>query len=231
MDFLWEGVEEAVRLIARGDRAVLHAAYNSVVCTLTAVLLAAALALPYGAWLALCRPPLARTQVLLLRWGMFTPTVVVGLVVYGLLSRQGPLGSIDQLYTQQAIVAGEFLLAFPVLGALTHAAVAQLDPVVAETARTLGAGRARTLLTVLGEVRLPLAAALLTAFARCFSELGVAVTVGGNLELETRTLASTVVLDLSRGRFGAALAPGLILLGIALLVMLVAGRLERERRR
>lgn len=231
MGFLWEGVQEAVRLLIGGDRAVLHAAYVSVLCTLTSVLMAAVLALPYGAWLALRRPRLAGPQVFLLRWGMFVPTVVVGLLVYGLLSRQGPLGSIDQLYTKQAIVMGEFLLAFPVLGALTHAAVAQLDPVVAETARTLGAGRLRTLFTVLGEVRLPLSAALLTAFARCFSELGVAVTVGGNLELGTRTLASTVVLDLSRGRFGAALAPGLILLLIALLVMLTARWIEREKQR
>jgi tungstate transport system permease protein len=231
VEFLWEGVQEAGRLLLAGDRATWHAVLVSVLCTTTAIVAAAFLAVPYGAWLATGRRRLGGAQVFLLRWGMFVPTVVVGLLVYGLLSRRGPLGPMDLLYSKEAIVIGEALLAFPVLAALTHGAVSALDPVAIETARTLGASPTRALFTALGEVRVGVSAAFLAAFARCFSELGVAVTVGGNLELRTRTLASTVVLDLSRGRFGKALAPGLLLLLVALAVALLARWVEREKRR
>lgn len=230
MGFLWEGVEEALRLIAQGDARVLHAVWVTLLCTVTAILLAALVAIPYGAWLGLYRPRAYGLQVFLLRVGMFVPTVVVGLLVFGLLSRQGPLGWLDSLYTKQAIVAGEFLLAFPILGTLTHAAVRNRRGIPLETALTLGAGRWRALFTMLNEVRLPLVAAFLAAFARCFSELGVAIPVGGNLELHTRTLASTIVLDLSKGEFGKALAPGLILIALACVIATIAFfLLEREK--
>jgi tungstate transport system permease protein len=229
--FLWDGVQEAVRLIASGDEAVVDAVFVSVLCTGTAIVLAALVAIPYGAWLGLYRPRATGAQVFLLRLGMFVPTVVVGLLVYALLSRQGPLGSLDLLYTKLAIVAGEFLLAFPIIGSMAYAAAAESDPVALETARTLGASRARALITVLSEVRVTLTTGYLMAFARCFSELGVAITVGGNLEMRTRTLASTVVLDLSRGRFGKALAPGMILVGLAVVITCLALRLAREKQR
>ncbi len=232
MDFLWEGVEEALRLILRGDKQVFHAVSVTLLCTVTAILLAALVAIPYGAWLGLYRPRGYRLQVFCLRVGMFVPTVVIGLLVFGLLSRQGPLSWLDSLYTKQAIVAGEFLLAFPILGTFTHAAMRGQRGTPLETVLTLGAGRWRALLTMLDQVRVSLVAALLAAFARCFSELGVAIPVGGNLELHTRTLASTIVLDLSKGEFGKAMAPGLILIALACVIATVAFFfLERERSR
>jgi tungstate transport system permease protein len=229
MDFFWEGLKEAVRLIVSGDQHVLHAIFVSVSCTVVAVTLAAFLAIPYGAWLGLYRPPASRLQALMLRVGMFVPTVVVGLGVYGLLSNHGLLGAADLLYTKFAIIVGEFLLAFPIIGSLTYASVAQLDRTALETVRTLGASRWRAMWTMVAQVRVPVMTALLMAFARCFTELGVATTVGGNLEMRTRTLASTVVLDLSRGRFAEAMAPGLILILIAILITAVALRFAREQ--
>ena len=231
MDFLWDGVREAVRLVGSGDRQVFHAIWVTLYCTVSAIALAALLAVPYGAWLGLYRPRGWRLQVFALRIGMFVPTVVVGLVVYGMLSRRGPLGWLDALYTKQAIVVGEFLLAFPILGTFTHAAMADRRGTPLETALTLGARPARAVLTLLGEARTAIIAAVLAASARCFSELGVAIPVGGNLELRTRTLASTIVLDLSKGNFGKALAPGLVLLVLACLLGCVAWWLEREKRR
>jgi len=231
MEFLWEGIKEAIRLIASGDRQVLHAGFVSVLCTVSALALAAALAIPYGAWLGLYRPRWSNLQALLLRVGMFVPTVVVGLVVYGLLSNHGLLGAADLLYTKLAIIVGEFLLAFPIIGSLTYAAVADLDLTALETARTLGASRWRAMWTMLGQVRVSVMTAFLMAFARCFTELGVAITVGGNLEMRTRTLASTVVLDLSRGRFSQAMAPGLILILIAILITAAALRIAQEQKR
>jgi len=154
----------------------------------------------------------------------------VGLLVFSVLSRRGPLGSLDLLYTKGAIVAGEFLLAFPLIVVLTHGASAALDRRVHETARTLGAGRFRTLLAVLSEVRVGLVAAYLAGFARCLSELGVVMTVGGNLQMRTRTLASTISLEVRRGDFARGLACGLILLVLALGTALLAHHLGKERR-
>jgi tungstate transport system permease protein len=230
VDFFLEGLVEACRLVFRADPEILHAVWVTVVCTTTAVTLAAAVAFPYGAWLGIrCRDGRG-LQVFMMRVGMFTPTVVVGLLVYGLLSRQGILGGLDMLYTKSAIILGEALLAFPLIVALTHGATSTLDRRVPETARTLGAGRLRVLHTVLGEVRVGLVAAYLAAFARCLSELGVVLLVGGNFKMETRTLASTITLEVRKGEFGKGLAAGIILLILAVSTAMLAHRLSRESR-
>lgn len=231
MDFILEGVAEAWRLIAAGDADVFHAVRVTLLCSFTAVTLAALAAFPLGAWLGMRRPGGGGLLVFLARVGMFTPTVVIGLFVFALLSRRGPLGSLDALYTKGAIIAGEFLLAFPLLVVLVHAATASLDRRVAETARTLGAGRLRTLWTVLGEVRVGLTAAYLVALARCLSELGIALNVGGNFAGRTRTLASTITLELSMGAFARGIACGVILMILALGFALAAHLLGGERRR
>jgi tungstate transport system permease protein len=230
VDFFLEGCLEAFRLVFRGDPAMFHAVWVTVLCTTTAVTMAAVVAFPYGAWLGVHRRDGRGLQVFLMRVGMFTPTVVVGLLVYGLLSRQGILGGLGLLYTKGAIIAGEFLLAFPLIVALTHGSTSALDRRVPETARTLGAGRLRVLHAVLGEVRVGLVAAYLAGFARCLSELGVVLLVGGNFRLETRTLASTITLEVRKGEFGTGLAAGIILLVLAVTTAMLAHRLSREAR-
>jgi tungstate transport system permease protein len=231
VEFFLEGIREAASLLFRGDREVLHAVWVTLFCTTTAVTLAAAVAFPCGAWLGIHRRDGRGLLIFLMRVGMFTPTVVVGLLVYGLLSRQGILGGLDLLYTKSAIIAGEFLLAFPLIVTLTHGAASLLDPRVPETARTLGAGRLRVLRTVLGEMRVGLVAAFLAGFARCLSELGVALLVGGNFKMETRTLASTITLEVRKGEFGMGLASGIVLLLLAVGTAMLAHRLSREARR
>ena len=228
MGFFLDGIAEAFRLVLRGEPEVLHAVWVTVLCTTTAVSLAAALALPYGAWLGVHRRDGRGFQVFLMRVGMFTPTVVVGLLVYGLVSRQGVLGGLSLLYTKGAIILGEFLLAFPLVVTLTHGAASALSRRVPETARTLGAGRLRVLLAVLGEVRVGLVAAYLAGFARCLSELGVALLVGGNFKMETRTLATTITLEVRKGEFAKGLACGMVLLVLAVGTALLAHRLSRE---
>ena len=228
MEFLWEGLREAVRLVAGGDRDTYHAVYVSLLCTLCAVTLAALIAIPYGAWLGLYRPRAQRFQVFCLRVGMVLPTVLIGLIVFAFLSRRGLLGGLDLLYTKTAIICGEFMLAFPLLGTLAHAATASVEPEAVETSLTLGASRWRTLCKVLGEVRVGVAAAYLATFGRCITELGIAITIGGNLRMRTRTLPSTIQLELTRGDFAAALAPGFVLLLLACVVALLAYRLARE---
>lgn len=231
MDFLWGGVREAVRLLFSGDAATYHATWVSLLCTFTAITLASLVAVPYGAWLGLYRPRGVRAQVFLLRVGMSVPTVVIGLLVYAFLSRSGPLGGLDLLYTKAAIVLGLVLLAFPLLGTLAHGAAASLDARVKETALTLGASRLGALGKSLGETRVQVAAAYLAAFGRCFTELGIAITVGGNLKLRTRTLPSSIQLELNRGDFAAALAPGVLLLLLACGAAILTHRLSREARK
>lgn len=230
MDLLSEGFAEAWRLIVTADADLLHALKVSLLTSVIAVAVASSLAVPLGAWLAVARPRGARLAVLLLRLGMAVPTVVIGLLVWSLLTRRGLLGSLGLLYTQAAIATGLTLLALPILATQVHAAVASLPEGVIETVRTLGAGRWRTLCLLLGEVRPALVVALLTAFFRGFTELGIALIVGGNVRQETRTLSGSIQLDLSRGEFGQALAPALVLLTLALLVTLVTPLLLRERR-
>ena len=230
MDFIAEGFAEAVRLLTSGDAAVLRAIQVTLLCTTVAVTLAAVVAFPLGAWLGIHRRDGRGALVFLMRIGMFTPTVVVGLLVYALLSRRGPLASLDMLYTKGAIIFGEFLLAFPLLVVLVHGATAAQDRRVHETARTLGANWGQTLRAVLGEVRVGVVAAYLAGFARCLSELGVVMTVGGNLEMRTRTLASTISLELRRGDFARGLACGLILMLLAVGTALLAHHLGREQR-
>ena len=231
MSGLADAVWQALALIAAGDPELLHALYVSLSCTAWAVGLAVLVAVPWGAWLALYRPRTRGAQVFLLRLGMSMPTVLVGLLVFSLYSRQGPLGGADLLFTRTAIVTGEVLLAIPLVGSLAHGLVAGLDRRAVETALTLGASRPAALLRVLGELRPGLVAILLAAFGRCFTELGIAITVGGNLRLSTRTLASLVQLEVGRGELARALAPGLVLLIAAAGASALVALLSREGRK
>ena len=159
-----------------------------------------------------------RAALIAVNTALAFPTVVVGLLLYGLLSRRGPLGELEWLYTWQAIVLGDVLLALPLAVALSAAGIQGVDPRVRRTARTLGAGSWRTAWMVSREARFALAAALTAAFGQVIAEVGAAMIVGGNIRGSTRTLTTAVALHTAQGDFGLALALGLILLLLALLV-------------
>jgi tungstate transport system permease protein len=135
-----------------------------------------------------------------------------------MFSRRGPLGGMGWLYTWQAIVVGDVLLALPIAAALSAAAIQGVDPRIRRTAETLGAGRWLTAWTVTREARFALAAVITAAFGQVVAEIGTAMIVGGNIRGSTRTLTTAVALYTSQGDFGMALALGLILLVMALLV-------------
>ena len=160
---------------------------------------------------------------------MGIPTVLIGLVGYALLSRQGPLGMLELLYTPVGIVLGEFALALPIIVSLTHAAIANLDPRVHETAVMLGASGWQRLKTYLGEARLAITLALLTAFARCFTELGIAMMIGGNIKSITRTLATATTLETARGNLSRAVAMSLVLLLMAIAMTTLISLLSTPR--
>jgi len=218
MDFLADGLHRALALLFSGDAEVYGVALLTTKIALLATVVACAAGIPLGFVLA-TRPFWGRRAALtVVNTALAFPTVVVGLLLYGLLSRRGPLGGLDLLYTWQAIVIGDVLLAFPVAAALSAAAVQGVDPRIRRTAQTLGAGPWRTAWTVAREARFALAAVLTAAFGQTVAEVGAAMMVGGNIRGSTRTLTTAVALYTSQGEFGLALALGIILIVLALVV-------------
>lgn len=231
MQYLLDGLADAVRLLIAGEPLVYAAAWRTAWVSVSAVTLAALIGLPLGVTLARTQFPGNRLLVLLFRAGMALPTVFVGIICYSLFSRRGPLGPLELLYTPWAIVFGEFLLALPIIVGITHGGIKSLDPRVSETAWTLGVSAWRRWCTYLSEARVAVMLAVLTAYARCVTELGIAMIVGGNIKHRTRTLATATALETSRGEFARGLALGLVLLAIALSVAVLLGWLSREERR
>ena len=210
MDFLAEGFRRAWDLLVGGDAEVYGIALLTLRVAVVATTVSCVLGLPLGYFLATRRFWGRRAALTVVNTALAFPTVVVGLLLYGLLSRQGLLGGLGWLYTWQAIVVGDVLLALPIAAALSAAAIQGVDPRIRRTAETLGAGSWLTAWTVTREARF--------AFGQVVAEIGTAMIVGGNIRGSTRTLTTAVALYTSQGDFGLALALGLILLVLALLV-------------
>jgi len=218
MDFLAEGFRRALTLLASGDAEIYGIALLTLKVAIVATVIACATGLPLGYFLATRRFWGRRAALTVVNTALAFPTVVVGLLLYGLLSRRGPLGDLGWLYTWQAIVVGDVLLALPLAAALSAAAIQGVDPRVRRTAETLGAGRLRTAWTVAREARFALAAVMTAAFGQVVAEIGAAMIVGGNIRGSTRTLTTAVALFTSQGDFGMALALGFVLLTMALVI-------------
>ena len=221
MEFVIEGMRRAVTLLASADSEVLGIALLTFKVAVVATIAACALGLPLGFVLATRRFWGRRIALTVVNTALAFPTVVVGLLIYGLLSRQGPLGNLGWLYTWQAIVVADTLLAFPIAAALSAAAVQAVDPRIRRTALTLGAGPWRAAWTVAGEARFALVAVVTAAFGQVVAEVGAAMIVGGNIRGETRTLTTAVALATGQGDFGFALALGFVLITVALVVNVV----------
>jgi tungstate transport system permease protein len=228
MGLIWTGLRDAFHLLITFDPLVMSAAWRSLWISTLAVAFAVAIGLPVGTALARARFRGSRLLVMSFRAGMAVPTVFIGVVCYALFSRRGPLGPLELLYSPWAIVVGELLLALPIVVAITHGAMKALDPRVMETALTLGAGRFARWRTYLSEARVGVVLAILTAFARCVTELGIAMMVGGNIKDRTRTLATATALEAGKGEFARAIAMGLLLLVIALAVTVFIVSLSKE---
>ncbi|MDR3544662.1 MAG: ABC transporter permease [Candidatus Limnocylindrales bacterium] len=173
---------------------------------------------PIGTWLALSRFRSRGLAITVVNTGMALPPVVVGLAVAFALWRSGPLGDLSLMYTPSAMVVAEVIIATPVILGLTVAALGQLDPRLRLQIMGLGASRWQTVWWLWREARLPLLAALMAGFGSVISEVGAAMMVGGNILHQTRVLTTAIVLDVSRGDFGQAVALGVVLLTLAFLV-------------
>jgi len=226
-----EAPAKAWQLLRSLDPDLLACVKVSLLCSLTATAAAVLAGAPVAVLLGRRRFPARRVLLVAAHTGMAVPTVVIGLLLYGLLGRGGPLGPIGMLYTPRAIVLGEFLLAFPIVVALFSSAAAALDPKLEMTARTLGAGRLRVFRTVIREAKVGLIAATMSAFGRVCSELGIAMMIGGNIKHHTRTMTTAIAVETAGGEFAMALALGLILLLIALGINVVAQTFRLPSRR
>jgi tungstate transport system permease protein len=232
VDVLRDGLLEALRLLLGGDAETWSITLLTLQVSLTATVVAALVGVPLGAAIALGGFPGRRLLLAAANTGMGLPPVVVGLFVTVLLWRSGPLGGFGLLYTPAAMVVAQAAIATPVVVALVAAALQQVDPEFLVQMQGLGASRARALLALFAEARLPLLAAGMAAFGAVVSEVGAAQMVGGNIAGETRVLTTAAVLATSRGEFALAIAFGLVLLLIAFAVNLVAtlaGQRERVR--
>jgi tungstate transport system permease protein len=227
MDLL-EPTRQAFALLLRGDPELLQIIWLSIWLSVTAILLISPPSIALGVLLAKRRFPGQRVLVVLVQALLSFPTVVVGLVLYLLLSRRGPFGSLELLFSPAAIVIGYMVIAFPILVVFTVSAVQGADPRVFETARGLGASGKRAALTTLWEVRFGITAAVVNAFGRVVSEVGCAIMVGGNIEGLTRNMPTAIALETSKGDFAQGIALGMVLMALALGINIVMALLQGE---
>jgi len=191
-----------------------------------AVLIAAVLGIPLGVWLGLSRFRGRRLVLAVVHTGMALPPVVVGLALYLLLSRSGPLGEWGWLFTPKAMIAAQAVLAFPLVAGITAHATASVPSELVEQLRGLGASRWQCRWAVLREARAGVLLAIAAALGRSLSEVGAVLIVGGNIRNHTRVLTTAIVLETSKGEFAFALALGGVLLTLALLLNLAIVRLQ-----
>jgi tungstate transport system permease protein len=228
LDFLASSFVAALRLIGTLSPDVLAAVRTSLSVSAGATVFAAFIGIPVGVLVGLSDFPLKRAIVTVLNTLMAVPTVVVGLVVYGFLSRQGPLGVLGLLFTPTAIVIGGTLLAAPIVANYALASVRGADSRILPTALTLGAGRLRAVHALIGEIRFGILAAVIAGFGRVVSEVGVAMMLGGNIRGYTRTMTTAIALETSKGEFAFGMALGIVLMMVALIINLFLNLLQRR---
>ena len=222
-------MREALRLLLSGDAELYGIISRSLLISGAATLLAMVVGIPLGYALARGRFP-GRTILLgLVNTGMGMPPVVVGLVVWLLLTRSGPFGSWELIYTPQAMVIAQLIIATPLVVGFTAASIQALPAQLPDLLTSLGAGRVRSLWILSREARLGLLAAVMAGFGAIISEVGASMTVGGNLRGSTRVLTTAIVTETSRGNLPVALALGCLLLTLAFLVNLLLTLVQQRR--
>jgi len=212
----------AVRLIAGADRELRRIVSLSLEVSLAAALMACAIGLPLGAWIAVHRFRGRRVAIVFLNALLGLPSVVVGLVVYLMLSRAGPLGSLGILFTPTAIVIAQTLLVLPMVAALCHQMVEDGWAEYREQLTSLGVSPARAVPTLLVDLRFSLLTVVLLGFGRAASEVGAVMVVGGNIDGVTRVMTTAITLETTKGDLPLALALGIVLILVVLAVNALA---------
>ena len=221
MSYFSEALLSALQLIINFDPEIYQIVWTSVKISLCATLFAATFGIFLGIITAITEFPGKSLVQQLLNTLMAMPTVMIGLIFYGLLSRRGPLGDLGLLYTETAIIIGEACLIFPLIMNMTLVAVQSADKRLITTLKIMGAKTQQQVIPILSELRFVILAGVITGFGRAIGEVGAAMMLGGNIQGLTRTMTTAIALETSKGDFELGLALGLLLLLIAFLINLV----------
>lgn len=220
MDSIIEGFRKALSLILSLDPELLSIIFLSLEVSGTALIIATVLGLPVGALTGLKRFPGRGFIISLLNTFMGLPPVVVGLFLYLLLSRRGPLGFMALLYTPSAMIIAQCILAFPIVAALSHSAIVKVEPLIKQASQTLGATPFQVTTAVVREARYGIMSGIIAALGRVMAEVGAILIVGGNIAGYTRVITTTIALETDKGNFELALALGIILLILSFIINL-----------
>lgn len=227
MQTLAEALAQAWGLLTSGQGYVTDVLLLSVRVSGVAVLIGVLLGMPVGIAVGMFRFPARKLLIAIIHTGFALPPVVVGLFVYLLLSRSGPLGRLDMLFTPPAMIFAQTVLAAPYVAGITLSAVQAVPREVRLQARALGATRLRAMYMHVREARVGLLAAVIAGFGAALSEVGAVMMVGGNILGETRVMTTAIVLETRRGNFGTAMAFGIVLLSLAFIVNLLLTRAQQ----
>jgi tungstate transport system permease protein len=230
MGDIWEGLTAAFWLVVTLDADLVAITLRSLHVTLTAVIIAAAVGVPLGAWLAISRFRHRRIVIAILNALMGLPPVVVGLFVYLLLSRSGPFGVLGLLYTPTAMIIAQIIIATPLIASISHQAIRDLWADYHDLLISLKTTKRQRMRTLVWDGRRSLLTATLAGFGRAIGEVGAIMIVGGNIENATRVLTTAIALETSKGNFALALGLGFILIGLAVTINLAIHALSRTER-
>ncbi len=225
---LWQGFTRAIELIVTLDPEIMEIAGRSLRISVTSTILASLICLPLGSLIHFNDFPGKRVLVNLVQTFYSIPTVVVGLFVFVLFSRAGPIGGLDLLFTPAVMVVGQMILITPVLLGLTISALSGVDKAILDTAWSLGASGIQTALVILREARFAVVAAVIMGFGRAISEVGIALMVGGNIRGFTRVITTAISLETSKGDLELSIALGIILISIALVINVILNRIQQR---
>jgi tungstate transport system permease protein len=231
MNDFWQSARVAIALMTSGDTVLWTIVLRSLAVSATACVLACSGGLVLGAWLATARFAGRAAVLLVLNTLLALPSVVVGLVMYLLLSRSGPLGFLGWLYSFHAMVLAQTVLVLPVVTALTRQSIEDADRTHGEQWRSLGANGWQRALLLLWDERFALLTVLMAAFGRAVSEVGAVMIVGGNIDGFTRVMTTAIALETSKGDLPLAMGLGLVLMGVVLLINLLMALVRRWRER
>ena len=218
MDFLFDSFLSAIKLLVSLDAALIDIVSVSLKVSISSTFISCFIGLPAGFILSTYEIPFKRTIITLLNTLLALPTVVIGLFVYAFISRNSIFGTYDLLYTQKAIIIGQSILIIPIVTVFTLTAISRIDKRYRKTALTLGADQIQTARIILVEARFGITAAIVAAFGRVISEIGISMMLGGNIRGFTRTMTTSMALQYDKGEFVLAVALGFILLSISLFV-------------
>lgn len=228
MDYLWGGLTTALKLIFTFDHEVISCTWVSLSVSSIAILLASLVGVPLAFLIGINEFKGKRMIITLFNTMMALPTVVVGLFVFSLISRQGPIGVLGLLFTPIAMMIGQFILATPIITALAISAIQGIDPRIKMTAVTLGARSYQITFALMLEARFAIMAAIIAGFGRIIGEVGSAMILGGNIRGYTRSITTAIALETSKGEFSLGLALGIILLAVALSVNIILRYLQQR---